>query len=137
MKEILNYEFASVYYDETSNSIISVWKKPTTSESYRAFFEVLLSKIRLYGAEAFISDIFYQGLVPTENRMWLQTEILPQAYNAGVRKVGIVAPGDVFSRFYIESVKNGAQAYATDLELCYFLDLISAQAWLLNKELIA
>jgi hypothetical protein len=134
MKEILDNEFASVYFDETSNSIISIWKKPTTSESYRAFFAFILDKIKFYGVDSFISDIFYQGLVATENRLWLQNEIIPQAYGAGVRKVGIVAPGDVFSRFYIESVKNGAQAEACDVELCYFQDLISAQAWLINKE---
>ena len=134
MKEILDNEFASVYYDETSNSIISVWKRPTTSESYRALFVFILDKIKFYGVDSFISDIFYQGLVATENRLWLQNEIIPQAYDAGVRKVGVIAPSDVFSRFYVESVRNGTQAGASDVELCYFQDLISAQAWLINKE---
>ncbi len=132
MKEILDNEFASVFYDETSNSIISVWKKPTTSESYRALFLFILDKIKYHSVDSFISDIFYQGLVATENRLWLQNEIIPKAYEAGVKKVGIVAPGDVFSHFYIESVKNSTQSWAPDVEMCYFQDLISAQAWLID-----
>lgn len=134
MKEILDHEFASVHFDKTSNSIITIWKKPTTSETYRAIFNFILQKIKEYGADAIISDIFYQGLIATENRLWLQREIIPEAYQAGVRRVAIVAPGDVFSRFYIESVKSSAQSDDTDVELSYFQDLISAQAWLMNQE---
>ena len=137
MKEILDNEFASVYFDETSNSIITVWKKPTTSESYRAIFNFILRKIKEYGAESIISDIFYQGLVTTEDRLWLQREIIPQARKAGVSKVAIVAPSDVFSRFYIESVKNGTSSTVTEGEMQYFNDLISAQAWILNEEVAA
>jgi len=133
MKEILDNDFTSVYFDEISNSIITVWKKPTTSESYRAIFSFILKKIKEFNADSFISDIFYQGLVPTENRLWLQTEIIPQAYAAGVRKVAIVAPHDVFSRFYIESVKNGAEFVTQELEMRYFNDLISAQGWITNQ----
>jgi hypothetical protein len=134
MKEILTTEFASVYFDETSNSIIIVWKKPTTSESYRAIFKFILLKIEQYCAEAIISDIYYQGLVGIEDRAWLQEEIIPKAYKSGIRKVGIIAPSDVFSRFYIESVKAGAMTITMNVEFCYFQDLISAQAWVMHKK---
>lgn len=137
MKEILDNEFASVFYDRTSNSIISIWKKPTTSESYRALFLFILEKIKQHRAEGFISDIYYQGLVPTENRLWLQKEIIPEACKTSLRKVGIIAPGDVFSKFYIESVKSGTQSAIMDLEIAYFSDLISAQSWMLNSEVLA
>jgi hypothetical protein len=133
MKEILDNEFASVFYDKTSNSIITVWKKPTTSEAYRGICNFVLQKIKEYGVEAIISDIYQQGLVGTENRLWLQSEIVPEVLKAGVRKIAIIAPNDVFSRFYIESVKNGAQAGLSDVELSYFNDLISAQAWLVQE----
>lgn len=137
MKEILDNEFASVFNDETSNSIITVWKKPTTSEQYRAIFNFILKKIKEYNAESIISDIFYQGLVTTEDRLWLQKEIIPEAQKAGVNKVAIVAPSDVFSRFYIESVKNGTKSMVPSGDMKYFNDLISAQAWILNEEVAA
>ena len=134
MKEILNNEFASVFYDETGNSIITVWKKPATTESYQAIFSIILHKIIEYGCDSYISDIFYQGLVATENRLWLQNEIIPKAYKAGLRKVAIIAPSDVFSRFYVESVKTGAAIETLDIDFRYFQDLISAQAWMINEE---
>lgn len=133
MKEILDNEFASVFYDKTSNSIITVWKKPTTSEAYRGICNFVLQKIKEFGVEALISDIYQQGLVGTENRLWLQNEIVPEVFKSGVRKVAIIAPNDVFSRFYIESVKTGAQAGLSNVELSYFNDLISAQAWLVQE----
>ena len=134
MKEILSNEFASVSYDSESSSIITVWKKPSTSEAYKVIFSAILEKILEYKVEAFINDIFQQGIVSTENRFWLQNEILPKAYAGGLRKVGTITPNDVFSKFYVESIKNGVFINSIDLEFRYFQDLISAQAWLTNQE---
>ncbi|MCK5701677.1 MAG: hypothetical protein KAI29_11010 [Cyclobacteriaceae bacterium] len=137
MKEILSNEFASVSYDSESSSIITVWKKPSTSEAYKVIFSVILEKILEYNAEAFISDIFQQGIVSTENRFWLQNEILPKAYAGGLRKVGTITPNDVFSKFYVESIKNGVFINSLDLEFRYFQDLTSAQIWAMQEELPA
>jgi hypothetical protein len=137
MKEILDNEFASIFFDEISNSIITIWKKPATTEAYRGICSFVLRKIKEFGVEAIISDIYQQGLVSTENRLWLQKVIVPEIYKGGVRKVAIIAPNDVFSRFYIESIKNGAQSVISDVELNYFNDLISAQTWVLQEEVPA
>jgi hypothetical protein len=134
MKEILDNEFASVSYDSESSSIITVWKKPSTSEAYKVIFSVILETILEYKVEAFISDIFQQGIVSTENRFWLQNEILPKAYAGGLRKVGTITPNDVFSNFYVESIKNGVFIDLINLEFRYFQDLISAQAWVMQQE---
>lgn len=137
MKEILDNEYSSIFFDENSKAIISVWKRPATTEAYRGICSFVLRKIKEFEVEAIISDIYHQGLVSTENRLWLQNEIAPEIYKSGVRKVAIIAPNDVFSRFYIESVKNGTQSVITDVELSYFNDLISAQAWLMQEEVPA
>ena len=137
MKEILNNEFASVSYDSASNAIITVWKKPSTSEAYRLIFSVILDKLKEYKAESIVNDIFQQGIIGTENRVWLQNEILPKAYAAGLRKIAVVAPNDVFSKFYVESVRNGVAGKGLDFEFQYFQDLISAQGWLLKQVLVA
>ena len=135
MKEILNNEFANVSYDIASNAIITVWKKPSTTDAYRLIFSAILNKIKEHKAEAFISDIFQQGMVGTENRLWIQNDILPKAYAAGLKKIALIAPNDVFSRFYVESVKNGVTEKEMNIGLQYFQDLISAQAWVLDQEL--
>ncbi|NJN28119.1 MAG: hypothetical protein HC819_20180 [Cyclobacteriaceae bacterium] len=133
MKEILNNEFAQVCYDSNSNAVITVWKKPATSEAYRLIFSEILNGIKDFKAEALISDIFQQGIVGTENRVWMQNDILPKAHTAGLQKIAIVAPNDVFSKFYIESVKNGVSEKCPALEFQYFQELISAQAWVLGQ----
>lgn len=137
MKKILNNEFANVGYDSESNAIITVWKKPTTSEAYRVIFSLMLEKLLEFKAEAIITDIYQQGIVSTENRLWLQNEIIPKAYEYGLRKVGTISPNDVFSKFYVESVKNGILVNSIDLAFSYFNDLVSAQEWVLQQEIAA
>lgn len=137
MKEILNNEFACINYDGESNSIVAFWKKPSTSEAYKVIFTLILEKILEFKVEGFISDIFHQGIVGTENRLWLQNEILPKAYAGGLKKVATVAPNDVFSRFYIENVRNGVLVKGISLEFQYFTDLASAQTWVLKEEVPA
>ena len=134
MKEILNNEFANLSYNSESNAIIAVWKKPTTSDTYRYIFSVIIENIFQYNAESFINDIYQQGIVDTENRLWLQNEVFPKAYTRGLRKVATITPNDVFSRFYEESVKKGVGINSIDLEFQYFHDLIPAQAWIKNQE---
>lgn len=137
MKKILNNEFASVSYDSESNSIITVWKKPSTSDAYKVIFSLMLEKLLEFKAEAIITDIYQQGIVGTENRLWLQNEILPKAYNLGLKKVATITPNDVFSKFYVESVKSGIFLNSINLEFSYFTDLISAQEWVMNQEVAA
>lgn len=137
MKEILHNEFVSISYDELSNAIITIWKKPVTSETYQIIFNIILEKLDALSADAYVSDIYRQGIVSTENRRWLQAEVLPKAISKGLRKICTIAPNDIFSRFHIENIKNGALLNAEDIEFRYFQDLISAQAWLINEEIPA
>lgn len=133
MKEIINNEYASVSYDSLSNSIIAVWKQPCTAELFRTISKIILDKIREYKVDAYVSDIFHQGIVTREDRNWMQEEVMPEVYRLGVKKVCIVAPSDVFSMFYIESIRNSTATETLDVEFKYFNDLISAQAWLLDE----
>ncbi len=137
MKKILNNEFASVSYDNDSNSIITVWKKPSTSDAYKVIFSLMLEKLLEFKANALIIDIYQQGIVSTENRLWLQNEILPMAYDYGLRKVATITPNDVFSKFYVESVKSGIFVNSIELEFSYFNDLVSAQEWVIKQEVAA
>jgi len=134
MREILNNEFASIKYDRESNSIITLWKKPSTSEAYHVIFTLILDQVLELKTKGLISDIFQQGIVGTENRLWFQNEILPKAYKGGLKKIATISPNDVFSRFYIESVKQATISNSIDLEFQYFKDLNSAQSWVMNEE---
>lgn len=137
LKRIVNSEFANVDYDFASRSVIIIWKKTCTIEAYRLIISELLDKISEYKINALISDIYNQGIVASEIRLWLQNEILPKAYKKGLRKVGTVAPNDVFSRFYIEGLKDTASKSFPDMEFEYFEDIMSAQNWVKMEEIAA
>ena len=133
-KEILNDGFASAHYDASCNAVIFIWKKPSTSEAFRLIFSEILKAIKGLKVTALISDIHRQGIVGIENRIWLQNEILPKAYRDGLRRIAVIAPKDVFSSFYVESVKNVAVKNSFNLKFKYLEDIDSARAWIMNEE---
>jgi hypothetical protein len=136
MKEIINNELAFVSYDDVSKAIITVWKRPSTEEAYCEILSLVLDKIIEYKSTALITDIYQQGIVGIEIRCWIQDEILPKAYGAGLKKIAFVSPNDIFSKFYIDSIKTGALSKSINFEYGCFQNLISAQAWLLNEEMV-
>ena len=137
MEKILDTEFAIINHDKNTNSIITIWKRPTTSEDFRTVFSIILDKMKEHKAETFVNDICQLGLVGTEDRTWLQKEIIPQAFAAGLRKLATVATNDVFSRFYVDQIQNGEYASSNKLEFRYFDDLTSAQRWIGNQDIAA
>ena len=136
MEVIFNSAFAQVSFDEASNSVIAVWKKATTTPAYQETFKIILEVIKKYKASAFISDIYFQGVVGTENRNWMESEILPEAIRLGLRKIATIAPEDIFKKFYVSNVMRHAQFHNEYLKFKTFGDLISAQAWVMNKEVV-
>lgn len=122
LKEILSNTFANVSYDSDIKSILTIWKKPSTSDGYKDTFSLILEKLQDYKANGFISDIFNQGIVGIENRIWLQNEIIPKAYPGGLRKIATISPNNVFSKFYMERIKNEIFISAIELEFRYFQD---------------
>lgn len=137
LEMIVENEFASVDYDAACSAVIVVWKRTCTSEAYRLVFTEILEKISEYRITTYISDIQRQGIIGLESRSWLQNEVLPKAYKGGLKKIATIAPNDVFSKFYIESVKNVATGNSYDLEFQYFDDLESAQRWAEKEKLAA
>lgn len=118
-----------------SNSVIIVWKKPTSTEAYKASCCFVLKEIKRLGATGLVSDIYCRGLVSVENRLWFQKEIMPEASRARLEKIAIVAPNDVFSEFYIDNLKETTLANDLDIDIGAFQDLISAQAWMLGENI--
>lgn len=137
MEKILDTEFAIINHDKNTNAIITIWKRPSTSEDFRSVFSIVLEKVKEHRAEGFVGDICQLGLVGIEDRSWLQNEIIPKAFAAGLRKLATVASNDVFSRFYVEQIQNGEFASANKMEFRYFDDLTSAQRWIGNQEIAA
>ncbi len=133
MKELINNEFTQVSFDKGSNAIVAIWKKPVTKEAYQFIFTAVLENFKAYRADSFISDINLQGLVDMESRQWLQSEILPKAYKAGLRNVAVVASQDVFSGFYIASIKKVMLENKMEVEFNDFQDVASAMDWVSHQ----
>lgn len=137
MKELINNEFAQVSFDQQSKAIVAIWKKPATAETYQTIFNSILENFVKYGANSFVSDIHNQGLVGIESRSWLMSEILPKAYQAGLRAVAVISPKDVFSSFYVATILNAVVNNNLNVEFDEFQDVPSALAWVSRKAIAA
>jgi hypothetical protein len=136
MKVKYETNFVQISYDEENFAVIAAWKRPTTTEAYKDAFRKILEIFRSNKAAFFISDIYHQGVVGTDNRRWMMETILPEAVKFGLKKVATIAPDDIFKRFYVETVRDSSKQRNEAVEFQFFPDLISAQAWVLNKEIL-
>lgn len=101
---ILETEYAEISYDSELKLGKIVWKRKTSTEEYQYAFITLLDYAKKHPAENFLSDIRQQSVVSPENRKWFETEMLPAAIEAGLKRAGVIFDGNVFKKYYINMI---------------------------------
>jgi hypothetical protein len=129
MKELYQHEKGDIRYNEKTNAIELIWKKHQEEKTYKMMFTKILEFIKEYRATAFFSDIRKEGVVGPESSKWVQTEIMPQAFAAGLKKIAVVMDPDVFQEFYL---KNIVKAAGND-RMKYFGSIETANSWILES----
>jgi len=129
MKQYLDNSYAEVTYDASIKTVITIWKRQNTAESYQEIFNTILQVVKETGATVYLSDITLQGAVGTASRKWMEQEIMPKAVQHGLKQVCTVVPNDVFQQFYYNNVKKEA-AEKGFLDFQFFDSVDSARAFL-------
>jgi len=103
-KVIQDTDYAEISYDSDLKLGKIRWKRKTTTEEYQYSFITLLGFAKQNKIDNFLSDIRDQQVVTPENKIWFETEILPQAINAGLKRAGVIFDGNVFKKYYINMI---------------------------------
>lgn len=105
MKEIIkDTDFAQISYDRELVLGKIEWKRKTTTEEYQFAFMTLLDFALKNPSDNFLSDIRKQNVVSPENRKWFETEMLPKAIDAGLKRAAVIFDGNVFKKYYINMI---------------------------------
>ncbi len=103
-KIILDTDYAEISYDSELKLGKIEWKKKTSSEEYQYAFITLLEYAKDHPSDNFLSDIRQQSVVSPENRKWFESEMLPRAIEAGLKRAAVVFDGNVFKKYYINMI---------------------------------
>ncbi len=133
MKELLlNTDYAEVSYDSDLKLGKIVWKRKTSTEEYQYAFLIMLNHAKNNPADNFLSDIRDQGVVSPENRKWFETEMLPQAIDAGLKRAAVIFDGNVFKKYYLNMIIKVSNKFGLPLKM--FNSEEKAIEWFKGKE---
>jgi len=131
-KILLDTDYAQVSYDSDLKLGKIEWKRKTSTEEYQYAFMIILDYAKKNPADNFLSDITKQSVVSPENRKWFETEMLPQAIEAGLKRAGVIFDGNVFKKYYLNMIIKVSNKFGLPLKM--FSSEEEAIEWFKGKE---
>ncbi|MEL7221739.1 MAG: hypothetical protein AAGJ93_10495 [Bacteroidota bacterium] len=119
-----------VYYYEDVNVGLSIWRGNGVGSDYRKTMTAVLDIIREKKIKKWIGDVSDFGVVSRENKDWTNSTWFPGAMGAGLRRMAIVLPTDIFGSM---SAKEVLSKVTEDVHIKNFDDLEHAKEWIKNE----
>jgi len=122
----------AIDYDGQVPCISMTWKGYATSAQFRAANERVLTAIVDCKASKLLGDAKDFVLIGADDQMWLATNWIPRALQAGVRKIALVMPRFYFNRVAVDTVTQRLSGeFARNLvRIEYFDSREAAHNWL-------
>jgi len=119
-------------YDVDVPCISMIWKGYATSVQFRAANERVLDAIKQSNASKLLGDAKDFVLIGADDQMWLASNWIPRALQAGVRKIALVMPRFYFNRVAVDTVTQRLSGeFARNLvRIEYFDSHEAARNWL-------
>jgi hypothetical protein len=130
MKEkiLLDKDFVTVTYYAHSRLGKVQWKRKPESEEYKSAFQALLDHTALEPVDNFLSDLRQQGVISPDDRKWFETEMLPKAIAAGLKRAAVIFDGNIFKKYYMNLIIGASNKFVLPLKV--FLSEDEALQWL-------
>jgi len=109
MVPILDNDFAQVTFEQDLNILKLVWKSDCKSETYRFVYNIILDTVHKTPIKYYIADIRKLSMIAPSDRIWLQTEIIPKMFDAGLQKVAAIVAGDIYIQRHIAHINKTIQ----------------------------
>lgn len=98
------FPFLKVEVEEKDATIIMTWNGAFTSAQYREATRACLAAVQQFGLKNWLADTRLIGQIPAEDHEWTNENVLVPVSDAGVRKVAIVIPEDVYNHLAISAI---------------------------------
>ena len=122
----------AIDYDVDVPCVCMIWKGYATSAQFRAANERVLAAIKERNASKLLGDAKDFVLIGADDQMWLASNWIPRALQAGVRKIALVMPRFYFNRVAVDTVAQRlSDEFARNLvRIEYFDSRETARHWL-------
>ncbi len=132
MQEIIfDKDFAVIKLDKELSLMELEWKRIISSSEYREGFRCVLENIENNSIARIITDSRKQGIIAPEDRIWLETEMIPKAIKGGLRYIATVMSENVFKKYYLNQIVKQSTKSGIEMEL--FDNYNNAKNWILSK----
>jgi hypothetical protein len=125
---LFNTAYATVHYQSEHELVILTWHGNPTAEEYQRPFKEILEFSRKNPVQNMISDITNQGVVNPENRKWFESDMMPKAVAAGLKRAAVVTNGNVFKMYYVNLLLSAINKYKVPLKV--FKNTTEAINWI-------
>jgi len=129
MEVYFDKDFKSILYDKSHHILVGIWKTPVLSNEYRDSMKVMLQAMQQFGCGSLIYDTTHTTVLPEEDIAWTTEHWKPRALEAGMKKMAILAPEDVFTHMAIDEMMQRS----ADVNSAYFSSMAAAREWITRE----
>jgi PhoPQ-activated pathogenicity-related protein len=122
------YPFLKIEVDSKSAVIIMTWNGLFSSAAYREATLTCLAAVKEYNLKYWLADTSNIDEIKADDQDWTNENILIPISEAGVKKVAIIIPENVYNHLAISSIMvKGKGRFKFDSQ--YFLNKREALTW--------
>lgn len=120
-----------IYFDPHANHVVMEWYGYATSKQFRKGTEFMLEMLTENKTHKVLADITEMDIIGREDQLWLDSDFLPRAIQAGFKAIAIIKPESYFNKVAVESI-----SYKVDqdkLAISFFDNIPEAKKWLKHQ----
>ncbi|TAE73952.1 MAG: hypothetical protein EAZ85_05670 [Bacteroidetes bacterium] len=118
------------FYDESHSLLISWAKKFSNDEEYKENMLKCLEIIQKFSIQKIIFESSNFKGTSLENQKWIMDFMVPAWASAGIIKIGSVLPTEIFGKFSINNMIQGASSLGL-IEIKPFMDFDECYDWVI------
>lgn len=134
MKQIIyDEDCAVIFYEPELSLLTQAWKREINSDEYRRVFITSYITVKEHKIRRFISDISKEGFIDPKDRIWLENEIIPKAFQAGLKFSAIVLDQKRYKNYYSKKIMDTSENVGMQFGL--FNDYQKARDWIISQNI--
>ena len=135
MKKVYENKFVVVYSDATNKYARFNWKEETVTMDDTGFREVIGFWVSVSPYACLVDSREFNYTMSLEIQEWLNSEVYPEIYKRGSRKVAMLVPNDLISSIAVEQLSDLSKQGGTVI-LQYFSKEADALAWITSNNAV-
>ncbi len=130
--KVLNNDYVNVEYNDQTEVITLTWLDNPTSEEIRTGLNAGRDFVKENSLKKWIGDTKLLGAIGDEDLDWINNSWFPTLLEAGIRKMAVIIPENVFGQMCVEDIM-GTVDTSTGFVSRYFDNVEDATTWILEE----